>query len=107
MEKSIVDAVRQRLQNKATDKLIDLHKRRSSSYSEEFFEAIREILVERGVSDASIDLSPPQCRPQATLIDYTPPTSHGHAGFAIIGSLAGGLVGICWAPRRRCHSVMC
>ena len=57
MEKSIVDAVRQRLQNKATDKLIDLHKRRSSSYSEEFFEAIREILVERGVSDASIDLS--------------------------------------------------
>jgi hypothetical protein len=63
MDKSLVDTERQKAQDKPTDKLVELYNKRSSfwlrsDYSDEFFEAIRLILVERRVSDASLDLSP-------------------------------------------------
>jgi rRNA maturation endonuclease Nob1 len=89
MDQFEVDQVRQAKQDTPTDKLVELYKKRSSWYSAEFFEAVRQMLVERGVSDASLDLSPPQVE----LASQAPQASSRHAGFAIVGCLAGGLVG--------------
>jgi hypothetical protein len=93
MDNVIVGSVRRSKQNKLTDELVELYKERSSSYSEEFFEAIRQILVERGVSDSALDLSPPQTRQQTGPASQASRVSHGHAGFAVVGGLAGGFVG--------------
>ena len=93
MDQSMINAARQVRQNTPTDKLVKLYKKRPSWYSEDIFEAIRQILVERGGSDASLDLSPPQAGPQAELASQAPQASNGHAGFAIVGGWAGGFVG--------------
>ncbi|MGC9949023.1 MAG: zinc ribbon domain-containing protein [Bryobacteraceae bacterium] len=94
MDESIVEAVHESKKNKPTDKLVELYKKRSSSYSDEFFEAIRQILVQRGVTDESLDLSPPPINsPHAERTRPAVHRSSGHGWFAFVGGLAGGLVG--------------
>ena len=93
MDQTLIDEVRRRRQNTPTDKLVKLYKKRSSGYSVEFFEAVRQILMERGVSDPSLDLSPLQARPKAEDASQSSQTISRHSGFAIIGCLTGGLVG--------------
>jgi hypothetical protein len=105
MDNAIIDPVRKINQNKPTEKLTEVYRSRSSWYSDEYFEALRQILVERGVSDASLDLSPPQDRPQVAHLNQAPQASAGHVAFAIVGGLAGGLVGYLMGTPRHCPSV--
>ena len=60
MDLEIILTVRRRMAKKTSEELLDIYKRRPEKYSKEAFEAIRQILVERGVKSDSIDLTPPE-----------------------------------------------
>ncbi len=65
MDKDSVDNFRSRNEQQTTEKLIAIYRKGPQSFSKEFYEAIRQILVARGVNDPAIDLSPvdyPQLR---------------------------------------------
>jgi len=101
MDQTLIDRERSKQGTKPPEELIALYKERSilrstaaaasADHWERFhlaerFEAIRQILIARGVKDRSVDLSAPEEQgPKGK--DSTRP------GFAIVGGLIGGLVG--------------
>lgn len=58
MDPEIVATVRKRMAKNSTQELVAAYSKRSGWYGEEAFEAMRQILVERGIQDASMDLKP-------------------------------------------------
>jgi len=56
-DESLVESLRRENQGKPTEELLAAYKKRSTWLSAEFFEAVRRILVERGVDDPSLKVA--------------------------------------------------
>jgi hypothetical protein len=86
MDQKKINEVIDSMGNEPTDKLVAMFKNRGPGQPEEFFESIRRILAVRGVSDPTAYVPVPSQDTNATGL--------GGAGFAIIGGIIGGFVGI-------------
>lgn len=55
-DESLIVDIRRQNEGKSTDELLAAYRKRSKWFSEDYFEAIRRILVERGVDDPSLNI---------------------------------------------------
>jgi len=94
MNQKEINSVRRSRESDKTERLIEFYRDKASIAYPETLEAIRRILVARGVSDPSVDLSAPEGALDGELPYERPDPSGGHApGYAIAGGFVGGVVG--------------